>query len=331
MGAQDIPTTQQLESRSLGIAMAGNLVMAVAGVVAGFMTNSNAIIMDGLFSMTGFASAFLARGISRKIEAGPDRLRPYGYAADEAIFVTFRSLSLLGLVLFAITSAARNIFSYLHGNTPEPLNFAPMTVYFVLITAICFWLWWSHWQSWIKSGKSSDILLVESRAAAFDGAITLATGIGMLGIYLLRDGPLAPIAPVGDSIIVIILCLTAIGQYISGLRSGLGELAGVTAAPDIVARAHRAVRPALIQDGGRLTDLSVTKSGRSYYVSVYYDPLRPMAAAEVDTLNLQLIYDMRAALPGSDVLLVISTYPRRWPDAVNPFKTQPDNPSIKEA
>lgn len=327
MGAQDIPTTQQLENRSFGIAMYGNLLMAAAGVLAGFMTNSNAIIMDGLFSMIGFASALLARGVTRKVDAGPDRQRPYGYAADEAIFVTFRSLSLLGLVLFAMTSAAKNIFSYLRGNVPDPLNFAPMSVYFVLITAICFLLWWQHWRGWIKSGKTSDLLRLESRAAAFDGAVTLATGIGMLGIYLLRDSPLAAITPIGDSIIVIVLCLTAISQYIRGVRNGLGELAGVTATPRIVAIAHRALRPALNRDGGQLHDLSVTKSGRSYYVSVYYDPLRPMAAADIDRLNLQLIHDMRAALPGSDVLLIISTYPRRWPDAISPFKT----PSVTKA
>lgn len=325
------PTTQELESRSLTIAMYGNLLMAAGGVLAGFMTNSNAIIMDGLFSMTGFASAFLARRISRKVEAGPDRLRPYGYAADEAIFVTFRSLSLLGLVLFAITAAVRNIVSYLMGDIPQQLNFAPMSVYFVVIFAICLFLWWQHRRSWIKSGKTSDIMRLESRAAVFDGAVTLATGLGMLAIYLLRDGPLAPIAPIGNSVIVIVLCLAAISQYVSGIRSGLGELAGVTAAPWVIACANRALRPALTGDGGQVNDLSVTKSGRSHFVTVYYDPLRPMDAASVDALNLRLIHDMRAALPGSDVLLLITTYPRRWPDAINPFKAQPGDTSVKEA
>lgn len=307
------PQIARLEGRSLMLAMWGNLFMGAAGIAAGFASNSGAIMMDGLFSMIGFGSALLARRISRRLDAAPDRLRPYGYAADEAIFVTFRSLSLLGLVLFAVTMAAKNIYDYLTGTPPEPLNFGPMIGYFILIGATCAALWFSHHRAWTRTGRNSDILRLESRAAAFDGAITASAGIGLAGIYLLRDGWLAPIAPVGDSIIVIFLCLAAIGQYFGGFRAGLAELAGVSAAPAQIAAARRAARPALTGDGGRLTDLSVVKIGRSHLVTIYYDPGRPIEAAAVDDLNLRLLADIRAVLPRADVLLLITAFGRAWP------------------
>lgn len=313
------PDMRAVEARALTIAMWGNLFMALAGLAAGFLSNSNAIMMDGLFSLIGFFSALLGRRISRRVEAGPDRLRPYGYAADEAIFVTFRSLSLLGLVLFAVTNAAKNIFDYATGTPPEPLIFGPMIGYFVIIGGTCFALWLGHRRAWIRTGRQSEILRLESRASAFDGIITASAGVGLALIYLLRDGPLAVIAPVGDSIIVLLLCLTVIGQYFGGVRAGLGELAGVTASPEHIAIARRALRPVLTGDGGRLQDLSVAKTGRSFLVTAYYDPGRPVSAAEIDVLNLALIRDMRAALPGSDVLLLITEHPRRWPDAISPY------------
>ncbi|AUH63787.1 cation transporter [Paracoccus zhejiangensis] len=319
MSEPTTPDLRPLEARALTLAMWGNLFMAVAGLAAGFLSNSNAIMMDGLFSLIGFASALLGRRISRRVEAGPDRLRPFGYAADEAIFITFRSLSLLGLVLFAVTNAAKNIFDYAMGTPPEPLIFGPMIGYFVIIGGTCLGLWLSHRRAWQKTGRTSDILRLEARASAFDGIITASAGVGLALIYLLRDGPLAVIAPVGDSIIVLFLCLTVIGQYFSGFRAGLGELAGVTAPPDRVALARRSLRPALSEDGGRLHDLSVMKTGRSFLVTAYYDPLRSVTAAEIDALNLRLIRDMREALPGSDVLLLVTGYPRRWPEDISPF------------
>ncbi|KIC21096.1 MULTISPECIES: hypothetical protein [unclassified Leisingera] len=65
--------------------------------------------------------------------------------------------------------------------------------------------------------------------------------------------------------------------------------------------------------------MSVTKLGRTFLVTVYYNPGRPVSAAEINSLNLRMIQDARKALTGADVLLVITEHPRRWPEALNPF------------
>ena len=315
-GAED---RVRLESRSLSVAMWGNLFMAAAGLFAGVLSNSDAVMMDGLFSLIGFGSAVIARQVSRRIGAGPDKERPFGYAADEAIFSTFRSLSLLGLVLFAITNAAKSIYNYFNGITPEPLNFSPMIVYFTVVGVTCAILWWFHLSTWRRTGRNSSILQLEAKAALFDGLITAAAGAGLAAIYFFREGPLSMIAPIGDSVIVLLLCSLAIGTYVREFRGGLGELAGATASPERVAAARRALRPAILEDGGTLQDMSVTKLGRTYMVMVYYNPGRPISATEVDNLNLRMIRDARSALSGADVILLISEYSRRWPDDLDPY------------
>ncbi|MEM9499467.1 MAG: cation transporter [Pseudomonadota bacterium] len=319
MAVESAQEKKRLENRSLLVAIVGNLLMAAAGLFTGLVANSNAIMVDGLFSLIGFGSAFLARRINRRINAGPDNTRPFGYAADEAIFTTFRSLSLLGLVLFAVANAFGNIYEYIRGAPPVALNFTPMIAYFAGVGLTCAFLWGFHHFTWRLTGRTSAILRLEARAAMFDGAITAAAGLGLGAIYMFRDGPLAAIAPIGDSLIVLLLCLLAVGSYVSSFKDGLSELAHVTASPNDVAVVRRALRQAITDDGGVLTDVSVTKMGRTFFVTTYYNPRRPVLPTEVDGLNLRMIHDVREVLPGADVLLVITEHPRRWPNALHEY------------
>lgn len=315
----DSEQTRRLESRSLLVAMWGNLFMGAAGILAAVLSNSTAIMMDGLFSLIGFTAAYLGRRIGGRVNAGPDRLRPIGYAADEAIFSTFRALSLIGLLLFAVASACMNVFGYMRGEETPPLIFGPLFIYFAGIGMICFCLWALHRYTWSRTGKISEVLRLEAKASMFDGMITAAACFGLGMVYLFQDGFLAPIAPVGDSIVVLALCLAVLGQYRRDFLSGLGELAGVTASPGSIAKARRAIRPGVAKHGGFVTDMSVMKLGRSHLVTVYYDPRKPVEAKDLDRLNLQLIHDVHKVLPGADVLLIVSEHARRWPDALYPF------------
>ncbi len=295
-----------LESRALNVGMAGNLFMAVAGILAAYYSHSQAILVDGLFSLIGFTAAVFGKRVARNAQRKPDKFRPYGYAGDEALFTTFRSLSLLGLVVFAVFNALLNIAGYLNGEAQPELKFAPMVGYFVVVGLTCLLLWVFHTRSWVKTGKQSDVLKLEKKAAAFDGIITFAAAVGLLGIHFLKDGFLAPIAPVGDSIIVLVLCATVIAQYFRDFMSGVQELAGVTAAPQHIAAARRAVRDTLRADGGTLIDLSVSKLGRGYSVMVFYDPQHPCLAAQIDQLTLQLRSDLSAIFDALDIVVIVS-------------------------
>ncbi|KPA20057.1 Cation efflux family protein [Shimia sp. SK013] len=314
----DSTTVKKLESRSMTLAMAGSLFMGAAGVLAAILSNSTAILMDGMFSIIALVSALIGRKIGQNAGAAPDRFRPLGYAADEAVFVTFRSLSLIGLILFAAGSAAMNIYNYLNGAPIAQLNYEPMLAYFIVVSVTCFALWRVHKRTWAKTGKVSEILNLESKAAFIDGALTVGTAIGLGIIYFFGDGVLAPIAPIGDSIVVFALCLLAVGQVWRDLGSGMGELLGVTAKPEIYAKVRRALRPSTANLSGAVLDVSVVKLGRTYTVSVYYNPQQPIAAEEVDRLNLEMLANVRAILPGADVLLCISQYARSWPEGLVP-------------
>ena len=298
------------ERRSLTVAMGGFLFMGAAGVVAGIMANSSAVILDGLFSVLGFVSALVGRWVSRRVENPPDKLRPMGYAAEEALFTTLRSLAILVLIPLFAASAALRVVAYVRHGEASVLNFAPAIVYFVVIGVTCFLLCLTHYRNWVQTGRRSDILRVEARATLFDGLLTSAIAFGILAVYLFQDGILAPIAPVGDALIVMILCVAVASKFWKDFVAGLTELAGGPARAEALAAARRAARPVLGEAGGRLHDFALMKMGRSYWCLVYYDPGRPVVAAEIDALQRSLATAIRQKLKTAEVVVLVSERPR---------------------
>lgn len=298
------------EQRALTISKWANLFMGGAGVLAAWLSNSQALLVDGLFSLIGFAAAILGARVSAQAWRGPDRRRPLGYAADESLFVTFRALSLLGLVIFAIVNAALNIVTYAMGGTIAELRYGPIIIYFILICSVCAGLAFTHRAAWLSTGRQSDVLRLEMQAAIFDGIITFAAGVGLSAMPLLKHGALGWLSPIGDSVIVLMLCVLVVGRYYKDFMTGLGELAGVSAAPELIAIARRSIRPVLAQAGGTLVDFSVVKVGRSLQAQVYYDPGHPVTADEVDNLTRRIDLALSAAHERAESVVIISRYGR---------------------
>ena len=84
-----------IERNSLEVGKWGNLLMAVVGVAAAYMSRSDALLVDGLYSGVNFFSAMIAAWVGASVLQPADRRYPYGYAAYEALYVKFRAMVLL--------------------------------------------------------------------------------------------------------------------------------------------------------------------------------------------------------------------------------------------
>lgn len=297
---------QQVESSALRIGMAGNLTMGVAGVAASILSNSQALLVDGLFSLIGLFSAIVAVQVGKNAAAPPDKDRPLGYAADEAAFTTFRSLSLLGLVSFALVNAIAKIAAYLGGTVPPPVKFEVVGVYTLLICLICAGLWFNYHRSWKKTEKSSDIMKLEARAAAFDGALTGCAGLGFGLIFLLQGTSFSAVAPIGDSIIVLVLCFVASSIYWTDFKNSLGELLGSSAGQEVTKHVEGIVADPMHRYDMDLVDVAVLKTGRTLSVALFADPKRMIDGKHVDDLSLELHRLLEDQFARVQVLVVIS-------------------------
>nr|WP_280115480.1 cation transporter [Roseibium hamelinense] len=262
-----------------------NLFMAFAGVTAALLSRSDAMLVDGLYSLVNFLSAIAATRIGARVGAPATRSRPWGHDFDEALYVTFRSLILIGVLVFALILSGIKIFTFFTGGTVPELVFGPIAVYAVVIVVICVALAINYQIAYRRSGKRSAILKTESRAAMIDGALSLGSGAVLLSLPYLQQTPLAPYVPIGDAVLVIVLVLLIIWQPLGSFRTTLADLAGVSAPSKTVSAVARASRALAREKGFKFHRAAVLQAGRMHFAGVYIDPQRPVEAREIDTFQ----------------------------------------------
>jgi predicted Co/Zn/Cd cation transporter (cation efflux family) len=309
---QPIARPHLIEAKSLLVSKWANLFMGVCGIVAAWLSNSEAILMDGLFSGIGFIAAVFAARVGASVNQPPDRIRPFGYDADEAIYTTFRSMSLIGLIVFAVISAIMKIATYALGGEVPELVFGPIIIYFFVISFTCVALAVLHHVNWRRTGKSSEILKLEKQAAIVDGAITTGAGIGLLAIPFLAGTPFAWIVPIGDSVVLLVLCTLVTMHPIVSFKQGMAQLAGVSADPATLKKMRRIISGQIGDKDIRLVDASVNKIGRNFTVAVYIEPAYAITADEIDQFTLALEEAANNALGSTRVYTLISGHGRAW-------------------
>ena len=149
---------RRIEHRSLRFGVGANAAMALAGFSAHVLTGSSALLLDGLYSAVLVGSSLIASRISRNVVRPPDRAWPYGYEGQEALYVLFRSLVLLGVIGFGLGSTASSLIDCWNRTPPPPLHLQPVAANTRAITAFCALLAWRHHRDWIRTQRISLLL-----------------------------------------------------------------------------------------------------------------------------------------------------------------------------
>ena len=159
----DDALARRIEQRSLRFGIGANAVMTLAGFVAHVLTGSSALLLDGLYSAVLVGSSLIASRISRNVVRPPDRAWPYGYEGQEALYVLFRSLVLLGVIGFGLSSSCGTFIDWWRGAEIPPLTLEPVAAYTVAVMGLCWLLSWRHFRDWRRTGRISLLLLTEAQ------------------------------------------------------------------------------------------------------------------------------------------------------------------------
>lgn len=300
----------KIEKRSLRFGQGANFLMAIAGIIAALVSWADSPLLDGLYSGIGLISTFIATKVGESVMRPSDPNRPFGYYADEAIYITFRAVFILGMIAFAGFSACSKIFDFLRGNSLPDLNFGALVIYAVIVTFICSLVVAVHYLNWKKSGGQSEILKIETQSAILDTAFSAGIILAFGSAPLLAQTPARNLLPILDALVVLVLIIFIVKQPLKTFGDALGEIAGKGAEPKLIQAIETELQQLKTLQDCQIIDVALTKLGRFHLGIIYLQPLHPLSAIAVDQLREEIMNVCRPLVGLIELEIVLTNQPR---------------------
>jgi cation diffusion facilitator family transporter len=283
------------------------LFMAALGIVFGLLTQSDAIMLDGFFSLVGFAVAVVTIRVAWLVQQPPDEHFHFGYAQFEPFLNTVKGLLMLGVSGFAVAGA---VDSLLHGG--RDLNAGLAVIYAIIALSGCFVV--AGIQRRAARNTGSPLLEVDSKNWLIDGILSGVVALVFVAALILSGTPWAYVVPYIDPVLVIVMVLAIIGLPISIIRDGAKEILGFAPAAEVQTDVRRRVEGAI--DGVPVTakHVSMMKIGRFFYIlnQIVVSPeFRPGRVSELDAVRARIAKAMEGFEP-QPIIDTVFTEDEKW-------------------
>ena len=283
-----IKNTDVLEARALRLTMLGTLGMALLGLGFALITKSEAILLDGFFSLIGFAIALITQKVFRLVTRPGDEHFPFGYAMFEPILNLSKGLLIALVSLFALVSA---ISALLTGG--RPIGAGVAIVYATIAAVGCFAL---AWRTRVLAKRAhSPLVAVDAHNWIIDGFISAGVALAFLLIQLTQETPIAAFAPYADPVIVIVLVAATIIVPFQIIRDAWRQIVGYRPTSDKLQIVNQTVAHTFTPWPNITWQVKALEIGRFLYIQVYaIDPEEYCGTLKTqDQLRYQLYTALR--------------------------------------
>jgi len=300
------------EKTALRVSMVAYLAAGALGFGFAVWTGSDAILLDGVYSIVSFFSTLLAGRVADLVGRDYSDRFHFGYAHLEPMVNALRGLLILGVCSLAFVGAVEAL---LQGG--RPLNTGSAVVYGGLSALLCLALAWN--QRRMSRRAASPLLLVDARNWFMDGMISLAVGLTfVLALVLERVGQ-GRLVPYVDPVLVVTLVLLLLHVPVRTVLDNLKETLLTAPPTEAQDEIRAAVRQALADVPARDVRVRMQIVGRYFYVmvQVLLDP-----DERVDRLGRldeqrERIARALSRLPQRLILDVMFTADERWVNALD--------------
>lgn len=259
------------ENRALLIGAAANLFMAVVAWITFYHSNSEAILLDGNYSLIMCIGVLVAIKIVA-IRANKTKTFPLGKFFYESLYGFIKGLMILGVLIMSVATAVIRIVMYFTGASENiPILIPEPVLYYALVCAvICYCVSFFYFQQNRSMDNTSSLLKTEQKATFVDG--TLSLGIG-LGVFFLSQGGVGVdggfIPYLADSFFVLILATMLIKEPLIIIRESVIELAGGTLQNKKKREEFETVINSNIPEKIKIEGIFISKNGSQYVVLIY--------------------------------------------------------------
>lgn len=216
---------KKTEHRALVIGIAANILMGAVGLCVYLITRIEALFLDSVFTLIAVLSGVVAANISKRSNCTSETF-PYGLFVLEPIYVIFKSLLMLFLMIFTTISVSKNAIAYFMHGIGEKMHIGPVIPYEIVMVTLCTALFFFYQNQNKSIGNGSIMLRVESKSTLVDGIMSGGIGVAAIAIsFASENGPLSFLLYTGDFFITVILVLFSIKEPIIILKDAFIELA----------------------------------------------------------------------------------------------------------
>jgi cation diffusion facilitator family transporter len=273
------------EATALMLSMLAALLMGVVGVVAAVITNSQAILLDGLFNACYFVTALFTLRVAQLLKRPDDAQFPFGYLYFEPLINAVKGLLILGVALFALIDAALTILA---GGRDVAVGGAIGYAAFATALCLAMALLLRRARRHVASPLVNADVENWSVNAAISGAVFVAFG----GAFVMIAADLREAARYVDPILVSLVILISIGVPVRMAGRALMALLNRAPPDEVVAPVAAIVRKALAGINAREIYVRVVQPGRTIYAVIHVlleADHPPLAVQDADALRRDVV------------------------------------------
>ena len=287
----------QVENRSLRIGCYIYLVMGIAGLLTWQLSGSGAPKLDGIVCLVSLATGLVASWVGAQALRKPTEEYPYGRFANESIYIMFRGLMLLGIVVLTLVGSVGTMIAYFVTREGVMVDFKVLVIYSVLMVIPCIGLHQIHKKNNRKIGNKSEVLKVEDTAAVLSAILSGAIGVAFVIFGLIPDGTWITsdtfnIKFIADSIVVLILCILILSTPWTMFKTEIQRIVGKRVDRDIEDEIRSALQSRLeergLTDQYQINDVYAIRLGKNVMVDVRLAYAGNKPVAELDALRARL-------------------------------------------
>lgn len=295
----------ELEASLLRLSVGATVLIAGLGVVFGLLSNSLAIIFDGLFSVVDAVITGLMLAVARLVARESNQKFQYGYWHLEPLVVALKAAVLMTLVAFGFLGAVQSLLA--GGNAPE-LGVA--ILYSVLVVLICAAVWFWLWRQNDRIG--SALVAIDLKAWAASGIITAALLIAFLAALAMKGTAFEAWIPYVDPAVLALLSLAILPVPWKDARQAFQDIFQIVPA-ELDAHVHAVMDAFVARHGFAGYESYVTRTGRAKFIeiSVLAHPDMPAKTiAHFDALRAEIGDEIGEAGPDRWLTIVFTANPR---------------------
>ncbi|SMY34581.1 cation diffusion facilitator family transporter [Photobacterium andalusiense] len=217
------------ERAALKLSLAGTVFVSILGISYGFYVGSNAILLDGMFSLLSMGMTGLSLYTAYLVSKPDDAQFQFGYAHLEPLINVVNGIMILVTCVFAFITGILTIMDGGHN-----IILKDALIYAVLSTISCFSIYVI--EKHIASSVDSELVRVDSQEWLIDGILSAAILIGFISVMICDWLGYSKWNAYIDPILVTTLALFASILPIKVLRRNLKEV--LLVAPQDGAQRH---------------------------------------------------------------------------------------------